>query len=289
MKTIDMTTFHTGGGGCLRQDITLERLFKKYFARLFNKRTTLFRSFSIRNSFERLNKFYGFTLAEVLITLGIIGIVAALTLPTIVQKQQEKVLLTKVKKAYSVILSAINAYKAEFEVTDVSSLFDTGNSSYETLDNFSKYFKVIKKCETSKGCGGYYYVKPMTKTPNGNGGIRSTGLFNKPRFILSDGMIISIQQYSNCLEAYESPVYDENGDPTGEVNIGYRRYCALLYFDVNGPAKPNQVGRDYFCFGVREDGTIYDPKTSNCGNISSVFANDKLNDVENYNLNGSYK
>ena len=44
-----------------------------------------------------------FTLAEVLITLGIIGIVAAMTLPTVVNKYQERVTVTKVKKFYSLI------------------------------------------------------------------------------------------------------------------------------------------------------------------------------------------
>ena len=43
-----------------------------------------------------------FTLAEVLITLGIIGIVAAMTLPAIIQKQQDKITVTKLKKMYSV-------------------------------------------------------------------------------------------------------------------------------------------------------------------------------------------
>ncbi len=213
-----------------------------------------------------------------------------MTLPTIVQKQQEKVLLTKVKKAYSLISSAINAYKAEYEVTDVSNLFDTGNSSAETMENFAKYFKAIEKCQTTnKGCGGQYSVKPMRKSPNGTGGIKITGLSGRPRFVLPDGTVIAIEQYPNCDEAYENPVYDENGFATGAVEIRYRRYCALLFFDVNGPAKPNQAGRDYFCIAVKEDGTIYDPKSSNCGNISAVFAEDKLNDVENYNLNGSYK
>ena len=46
----------------------------------------------------RLNKFNGFTLAEVLITLGIIGIVAAMTLPALVGKYKDKVLVTQVKK-----------------------------------------------------------------------------------------------------------------------------------------------------------------------------------------------
>ena len=49
-----------------------------------------------------------FTLAEVLITLGIIGIVAALTLPTIVQKQNKKSLEVAFKKAYANFYNAYN-------------------------------------------------------------------------------------------------------------------------------------------------------------------------------------
>ena len=41
----------------------------------------------------------GFTLAEVLITLGIIGVVAAITLPALIQKQQEKILVNQLKKS----------------------------------------------------------------------------------------------------------------------------------------------------------------------------------------------
>ena len=44
-----------------------------------------------------------FTLAEVLITLGIIGVVAAMTLPTVVNKYKEKETVTKLKKFYSII------------------------------------------------------------------------------------------------------------------------------------------------------------------------------------------
>lgn len=51
-------------------------------------------------------KNYGFTLAEVLITLGIIGIVAAMTLPAIVSKYQEKVLVERLKQTYSIFSQA---------------------------------------------------------------------------------------------------------------------------------------------------------------------------------------
>ena len=55
-----------------------------------------------------------FTLAEVLITLGIIGVVAAMTLPTLVAKYKEKQRVTQVKKAYSVLNQAFNMAKLEY-------------------------------------------------------------------------------------------------------------------------------------------------------------------------------
>ena len=53
-----------------------------------------------------------FTLAEVLITLGIIGIVAAMTIPTLIADYQEKVLVTKVKQGHSQLMNAIQLYVA---------------------------------------------------------------------------------------------------------------------------------------------------------------------------------
>ena len=49
----------------------------------------------------------GFTLAETLITIGIIGVVAALTIPTIISEYQERVLVNLAKKNYSVVMNAI--------------------------------------------------------------------------------------------------------------------------------------------------------------------------------------
>ena len=54
-----------------------------------------------------LKKRAAFTLAEVLITLGIIGVVAAMTLPTVIAKYQHKALETAFKKTYSSIMQAM--------------------------------------------------------------------------------------------------------------------------------------------------------------------------------------
>ena len=48
----------------------------------------------------------GFTLAEVLITLGIIGVVASMTLPAVISKNNDKIIISNLKKSYSVIQQA---------------------------------------------------------------------------------------------------------------------------------------------------------------------------------------
>lgn len=67
----------------------------------------------------------GFTLAEVLITLGIIGVVAAMTMPTLIQKNQDKELISRIKKTYSDVSNAIIRAQTDYGVVgDNSVLFD---------------------------------------------------------------------------------------------------------------------------------------------------------------------
>lgn len=54
-----------------------------------------------------LKKNLAFTLAEVLITLGIIGVISALTLPSLILNYKNKVVETKLKKIYSIMNQAI--------------------------------------------------------------------------------------------------------------------------------------------------------------------------------------
>ena len=68
----------------------------------------IFKECSMRN---------GFTLAEVLITLGIIGIVASMTLPSLVAKHRKKVLHTQFLKAYSDIQNAAKRFETDNGIT----------------------------------------------------------------------------------------------------------------------------------------------------------------------------
>ncbi len=81
-----------------------------------------------------------FTLAEVLITLGIIGVVAALTLPSLIQNYHEKQRVTQLKKAYSVMQNAFLMAQEEYgDVTDwgltITNTGEKDDDGNDILDN----------------------------------------------------------------------------------------------------------------------------------------------------------
>lgn len=91
----------------------------------------------------------GFTLAEVLITLGIIGVVAAMTMPTLIQKYQKKVTAVRIKKAYSMIYQAVKLSEAEngnFNEWDMPSSNTVENTRKFVKTYFEPYLKELQEC-----------------------------------------------------------------------------------------------------------------------------------------------
>lgn len=88
----------------------------------------------------------GFTLAEVLITLGIIGVVAALTLPTLITKHKNQVYVNKLKKMVSTLENGVRQAAAEesVEVTQ-SSLFGVLQFYCTDMACLSKRYNIINK------------------------------------------------------------------------------------------------------------------------------------------------
>lgn len=96
----------------------------------------------------------GFTLAEVLITLAIVGVVAAMTIPTMVANYQKTQYVTQLKAVYSQLSQAMQQLKADEGVSKISDsdmlTYDDGSDWDEAKDRaggfLKKYFKVIKDC-----------------------------------------------------------------------------------------------------------------------------------------------
>lgn len=171
---------------------------------------------------KQVFKYRAFTLAEVLITLGIIGVVAALTIPGLITENEKRVTVTRLQKAISVINQA---YKLSFdEVGEPTSAFELGPEQYFKT-YWEPYIKVLTYCTSAKQCG---YNETAFATLNGapNG---ATIVANQGRttFYSMDGFLYVILTAAWTT----SSVKVENN---------------LIIVDLNGSRKPNKYGRDVF-------------------------------------------
>src|SRR5574344_2249191 len=99
-----------------------------------------------------MKKSIAFTLAEVLITLGIIGVFAALTIPTLINNYEKQATVTRLKKAYSVLNQAVSLSEAEngrFS-DNYTPVVSYGDSYHSAIENYLvKYIKINKNCRKS--------------------------------------------------------------------------------------------------------------------------------------------
>ncbi len=201
-----------------------------------------------------------FTLAEVLITLGIIGVVAALTIPTLVNNYRKKQFETGLKKEYSVLLQALDMYKQDNETPLKKE--DTDQSHGEFKNKIKPYLKILVDCGDEQAgkyeakCvqNGYYTQdkKYTYKTYSGN--IANEDLFDDGQIILNDGSHLLFENVGN-------------------------RGAVFVSIDVNGYNKlPNKWGEDVFTFQLMNDGkllpmgaegTIYADENTFCSKTSS--------------------
>lgn len=169
----------------------------------------------------------GFTLAEVLITLGIIGVVCAMTIPTLMQNQQEQATVSQLKKFYSTLSSAFTLAVQDNGTPDQWGLTSGGVASKTILDNLATHLKVTKNCGYGTGC---FPTDVTYKRLEGGYDSDSTPWDNYTsgsRLQLNDGSIIQL--------IYTSPASTSD------------RYAVILV-DINGFKNPNQMGVDAFDF-----------------------------------------
>lgn len=173
-----------------------------------------------------------FTLAEVLITLGIIGVVAAMTMPLLVANYKKQTYVTSLKKFYSEFSQIMSKAKTDTGCSDMECLGFVGASENDEAwikrmkEFFGKYYKVVEFCKDKDSC-----IEETYKLD----GSYAEKLFNANQFsfVTADGFKIRVQPSA--------------ADWTS------------ITIDINGSKKPNTVGRDIFLFRIYNKDATFHP------------------------------
>ena len=188
-----------------------------------------------------IGRLAAFTLAEVLITLGIIGVVAAFTMPSVVNNVEGKQLQSALKKGYSEISQAFELMKSDIGRDILPVDYPPGTFAKEYKEYFvktlsSNYSGLVSKDLDIVDFNGLKTYKTYNKKNS-----LISNFFDDGQFVLPDGALILIND-------------------SGPM---------LISIDVNGMNKgPNLYGRDLFTFEITNEGKLL---PSGAVGTSSVF------------------
>ena len=203
-----------------------------------------------------------FTLAEVLITLGIIGVVAAMTMPSLIQHHREKAMVTSLEKFVSTISQAVDLYKADNDCVDsISTCVSYISKGDENCENFAPIAAKMNVIASVKNANkstadwlpdkAYNYYGEEQEGIYGGVSKRNIGTC---AYLLNDGTTFAV-----------------DSNPT---NFD-------IMVDVNGKKLPNRVGQDIFPLLIGADANfVYAGVTSGNSN--------KNKDVIFYPLGSDY-
>ena len=183
----------------------------------------------------------GFTLAEVLVTLAVIGVVAALTMPSLVGNYQKTKVGPSVRKFMTTIENANEHILGDKSVARISDAASTSNEYIEVLSNYLSGSTVRKEGETIMTLND---LETSPKQYIGNAAPAdmdmSAPIFN---FNAGDSFAVSL------LGAEQIKANKEN------TRGSYKGKVATLYYDLNGfGTKPNRLGKDIFIIHVDNNG-----------------------------------
>ena len=187
-----------------------------------------------------------FTLSEVLITLGIIGIVAALTMPSLINNANERKYRGARQKALATIGGAVR------NITVTEGIGNAVDAEDFVENHLRKQIQIVKTCKNNdlRSCGIETNLNAITtltepkrkKTMPTKIGDLAVGISNGSvtdetstsyGFVMSNGYSVNLFYNPNCMR--------DNKDAT---HYGQDRVCVNAIYDMNGLARPNEVGKD---------------------------------------------
>ncbi len=189
-------------------------------------------------------KKFGFTLAEVLITLGIIGVVAALTAPALVKNTSGAQIGPTLAKVSSTLENAHQRMMTDEDASDLAKLDG----------NFTNYMETLAKYISGSSYETDFFdssdFEPAAEYYDGTN-FRLNGYY---RFNFSDSITLLISAASGVTKVGDRYlVHMQYYTPKGS----FKGQFGIMYVDINGvQTKPNVVGRDIFGFYIDSSGKI---------------------------------
>jgi len=183
-------------------------------------------------------KRFGFTLAEVLIVIGIIGVVANMTIPTLINNIQNQENIIMYKKVYSGISASVKMVMNEYGQDNINGLLATGTDSEPFVVALKNYLAISKICGANATNGICFHSNSNWKHLN-NSSIDGSTITHETHDVqgamLQNGVLMKWCTH-NCA----------NGSPS----------CADFFIDANGFKGPNTVGKDIFAVAITQDNKI---------------------------------
>lgn len=179
----------------------------------------------------------GFTLAEVLITLGIIGVVAALAAPALNNSTQKAKVGPALSKFINTMETAHEHIIVDNQADSLSTVTENNVDTYIT--ELTKYAKGVKEEKTLEE----FTPKPANFQGQQDDGSPIKDINVAGIFTFADGSAMAIDMY-----------------PRGSQLKGgtYKGNVASVWFDINGfDKKPNRAGKDEFRFYFDDSGSVY--------------------------------
>ena len=185
-----------------------------------------------------MKKILAFTLSEVLLAMTIIGVIAALTVPSLKRNTDSKEVLSGVQKAYSTIAQATTLLETENGPLQ----FWRWSDDAAIAEMYVKKMNTVEDCKKAGGCfkDDYetYYLNGSDATNYNNAGSYT--------FATADGMVWIYDK----LGTYDRQTKECNGSEGAYA----KNTCGIFRVDINGSDEPNTIGVDIVCFQIRADG-----------------------------------